>query len=71
MSRPSQPMYGRLVTGAEGKVRKYRPALSSETPQTTRVEAADEFNAVARISNALTSSERLLAEPSETRIAWG
>jgi len=39
--------------------------------QTTRVEAADEVNAVARISNALTSSERLLAAPSETRIAWG
>jgi hypothetical protein len=35
-----------------------------------RLAAADSFNAVARISNAMTSSARLLAAPSETRIAW-
>jgi hypothetical protein len=36
-----------------------------------RPPAADDFKAAAGISNALTSSERLLAAPSETRMAWG
>jgi hypothetical protein len=39
--------------------------------QTVRPPAADDFKAAARIFNALTSSERLLAAPSETRMAWG
>lgn len=34
-----------------------------------RLAAADSFNAVARISKAMTNSARLLAAPSETRIA--
>lgn len=37
--------------------------------QTTRVAAADSFRDAARISSALTSSARLFAAPSETRIA--
>jgi len=38
---------------------------------TTRVVPADDFKAAARISSAATRSERLLAAPSETPIAWG
>src|SRR5262249_30653392 len=38
---------------------------------TTRVPAADDFNAVERISSALTSSERLAAAPREPLIACG
>ena len=36
-----------------------------------RVRAADDFNAAATTSNALTSSHRLLAAPSEILTAWG
>ena len=36
-----------------------------------RVRAADDFNAAATTSNALTSSHRLLAAPSEIPTAWG
>ena len=38
---------------------------------TTFAERADILNAVARICNPCTNSERLLAAPSETRIASG
>jgi hypothetical protein len=45
------------------------PTRVARAGQTTRVTAADSLREAARISRALTSSARLFAAPSDTRIA--